>query len=355
MTTRPDFGPNAWLIEEMYRSYVEDPESVSETWREFFEDYEPREKEALAAEPSARETVPERQPAEPAPKTGKPPSEAPAPEPLGAEAEGETQEAERAPLTGPNRVIAQRMEESLGVPTATSVRSVPARLLEINRTILNRHLARHQGGKVSFTHLIGYAVARALTQMPGMNVTYDAIDGKPQVVRHPHVNLGLAIDVKRDDGTRTLLVPNIKQADTLDFRGFHSAYEQLIRKMNANEFSPDDFAGTTVTITNPGMLGTVQSVPRLMAGQAAIVGVGSIDYPAEFQGADARALADIGVGKVLTLTSTYDHRVIQGAESGEFLGLVHRLLLGEESFYESIFRSMGVSYVPVAWRLDVNP
>jgi 2-oxoglutarate dehydrogenase E1 component len=314
----------------MRRQYLADPSSVGEAWREFFKDYRPEPNGAASAAPA---------PAPPAAAAA-----AAAAEPPGAR-----------PLRGVEAVIAQRMEESLTVPTATSVRTVAAKLLEVNRNILNRHLARTRGAKVSFTHLIGYAVVRALAQMPGMNSTYAVVKGKPHVVRHERVHLGLAIDVRKPDGSRTLIVPNIKDADTLDFSGFFDAYEELIRKTNDNKLSPDDFAGTTVTITNPGMIGTVQSVPRLMAGQAAIVGVGSIGYPAGYEGADPRALAQIGVGKVLTLTNTYDHRVIQGAESGEFLRLVNSLLIGEREFYEEIFRAMSVPYVPVHWREDVNP
>jgi 2-oxoglutarate decarboxylase len=173
-------------------------------------------------------------------------------------------------------------------------------------------------------------------------------------VRPGHVNLGLAVDLERADGTRNLLVPVIKQADTLDFRGFWQAYEELVRKVRAGKAEVSDFAGATVTMTNPGTLGTVQSVPRLMTGQGAIIGVGAIDYPAEWQGADPRQLAELGVSKVVTLSSTYDHRVVQGAESGLFLQKVHRLLLGDDGFYEGVFRSMGVPYEAVKYRRDDN-
>src|SRR5438132_271277 len=187
----------------MYRRYAEDPSSVSEAWREFLEDYRPRTEEAPKPEPEA--SPPEPEPEEPAPQP-----------------EGE-------PLRGAAAVIAERMEESLGVPTATSVRTIPAKLLEVNRSIVNRHLARKLGrGKVSFTHLIGWAVVKAIGDLPGMNVTYRAgPDGTPQAVRHEHVHLGLAVDVKRKDGTRTLLVPTIKRADTMDFAAFFAADQQL--------------------------------------------------------------------------------------------------------------------------------
>src|ERR671919_650771 len=352
---REDFGPNTWLVEELYRQYVTDPESVSEVWREFFEDYTPRtgdgrapRRHEPAEEPREEPLAP---PAGPGPERPEPqrprepkPRAAPT-APRGAE-----------PLTSVARVIAERMTESLEVPTATSFRQVSAKLLEVNREILNNHLKRAGGGKISFTHLIAYAVARALIDHPAMNVTFaQTEDGRPARVPHEHVNLGLAVDVKRQDGTRTLLVPNIKEAETLDFAAFHRGYEDLIAKVNANRISPDDFAGTTVSITNPGVVGTVQSVPRLMAGQAAIIGVGAIAYPAEWAGADEDTLADVGVSKTFTLTSTYDHRVIQGAESGEFLGRIEALLLGDDDFYEDVFASMGVPYVAVEWRKDERP
>ena len=159
--------------------------------------------------------------------------------------------------------------------------------------------------------------------------------------------MGLAVDVDKGDGTRTLVVPVLRNADTLDFAGFLAAYEDLIRKVKSNKLAVSDFQGATITLTNPGTIGTVQSVPRLMPGQGVIVGVGTIDYPAEFQGADERALGSLGVSKVVTITSTYDHRIIQGAESGMFLKRVHELLLGEHGFYEDVFKSLGVPYEAV--------
>jgi 2-oxoglutarate dehydrogenase E1 component len=232
------------------------------------------------------------------------------------------------------------------------VRAVPAKLLEVNRQILNNQLARTGAGKVSFTHLIAYAVLRAVADFPALNSAYATEDGKPVVVRHQHVNLGLAVDVQKRDGTHSLLVPNVKEANTLDFAGFWRAYEELIVKVRGNKISPDDFAGTTASITNPGMIGTVHSVPRLMPGQGFIIGVGSIGYPAEFEGADPAALAQLAVSKVTTLTNTYDHRIITGAESGEFLRRIHELLLGEDGFYDDVFASLAVPYEPARWLED---
>jgi 2-oxoglutarate dehydrogenase E1 component len=235
------------------------------------------------------------------------------------------------------------MEQSLTIPTATSVRTIPAKLLEVNRLIINNQLKRlTEGGKVSFTHLIGWAIVRALREMPDLNVAYTEIDGEPHLLRYPAVNLGLAIDLERKDGTRTLLVPSIKAADTLDFKRFWISYEDLVHKARTNRLVPDDFSGTTATLTNPGTIGTSQSVPRLMPGQGVIIGVGAINYPPEFQASDAGFLARQGIGRVVTLTSTYDHRVIQGAQSGALLSLIHRFLLGEERFYDEIFAALEI-------------
>ena len=249
------------------------------------------------------------------------------------------------------------MERSLTVPTATSFRNVSARLLEVNRKVINGYRARSGQGKVSFTHLIGYAVVRAIADaVPAMNnVFLQGADGKPRLVKNEHVNMGLAVDVDKGDGTRMLVVPVLRDAEALDFAGFLVAYEEIIRKVRSNKLAVADFQGASVTLTNPGTIGTVQSVPRLMPGQGVIVGVGTIDYPAEFEGADRSNLSSLGISKVVTITSTYDHRIIQGAESGLFLKRVHELLLGEHGFYDDIFHALGMPYEAVKWRPDVNP
>jgi 2-oxoglutarate dehydrogenase E1 component len=246
------------------------------------------------------------------------------------------------------------MEASLEVPTATSFREVPAKLLEVNRKVLNNHLRRSRAGKVSFTHLIGYAVVRAVADsVPVMNSAFTTgADGKPRVVRHRHVNLGLAVDQERPDGSRTLVVPVIKAAEEMNFRQFVDAYEAQIRKVRDNKLTVDDLTGATMTLTNPGTIGTVQSVPRLMPGQGVIVGVGRMGYPAALEAADPKVLAQLGVSKTMAITSTYDHRIIQGAESGLFLKRVNELLLGHDGFYDRAFADMGVPYEAVQWRAD---
>jgi multifunctional 2-oxoglutarate metabolism enzyme len=345
------FGANAGLVDEMYERFRGDPSSVSASWRDFFEDYRPEGDRTL---PEPVPVAPAAPSAPSAPSAPEPPEapEAPAARPVPAAAPGIPGSR---PLRGAAARVAANMEASLAVPTATSTRVVPAKLLEVNRKIIDGHLGRIGSTKISFTHLIGYAVVRALDAVPAMKSTYADTDDGPVIVAHEHVGLGLAVDVPRPDGSRTLLVPCIQDADALDFTGFHAAYEDLIRRIRANRISPDDFAGVTMTLTNPGTLGTVASVPRLMPGQSVIVGIGVLGYPAEFEGADKRALAQMGVSKTVSLSSTYDHRVIQGAESGMFLAQVHELLCGADGFYRAVFRSLGVPYEAVRWRADSNP
>ncbi|HET6910276.1 MAG TPA: multifunctional oxoglutarate decarboxylase/oxoglutarate dehydrogenase thiamine pyrophosphate-binding subunit/dihydrolipoyllysine-residue succinyltransferase subunit, partial [Mycobacteriales bacterium] len=373
------FGPNEWLVYEMYQQYLKDPESVDKAWWDFFADYSPDGRQAEgaatngAAKVEAPELTPERAPtatvqADPkpaaAPKTAPAaPPPAPAASAPAAAKEQPKEEAaakpavaqpETKPLKGAAARVVANMEASLAVPTATSVRAIPAKLLIDNRVVINNHLRRGRGGKVSFTHLIGFALVKALAEFPVMNRAFTEIDGRPAVVEPEHVNLGLAIDLQKDDGSRTLVVPNIRNAETLDFGRFWAAYEDIIRRARSNKLTADDFAGSTISLTNPGTIGTVHSVPRLMSGQGAIVGVGAMEYPAEYQGASEETLARLAVSKVMTLTSTYDHRIIQGAESGDFLRRMHQLLLGEDDFYDEIFRSLRIPYEPVRWVTDIS-
>ncbi len=354
------FGGNDWLVEDLYERYLDAPGSLSDAWRRYFEGNgevaPPTDDGAPAAPPpspvptdtAGRTAPPDRPPTVesspgPAPSPASPPPAVEPPE--GAEI-----------LRGAAATIADRMEASRELPTATSVRSFPAKLLEVNRTIINNQLRRlAEGGKISFTHLIGWAVVRALSEQPQMNAAYAEVEGKPARVSYPHINLGLAMDLPRKDGGRTLLVPNLKRVDEMDFRRYWEAYEEVVRRVRSGSMTPDDFAGTTATLTNPGTVGTVQSVPRLMPEQGLIVGVGRIGFPPEYEGADPESLARAGLGRTLTMTSTYDHRIIQGAESGMFLARVHQLLLGADGFYEDVFASMAIPYVPVKWAVDSNP
>jgi 2-oxoglutarate decarboxylase len=376
------FGQNEWLVEEMYRKFREDPSSVDPSWHEFLVDYSPEPTEtqsttgngqpaqasaptappepapapAPAAAPApkaptadtsngaaAPTKTPESKPAEPEKAAAKPKSAAP------ASAEGEGQQV----LRGAAAAVVKNMSASLEVPTATSVRAIPAKLMIDNRIVINNHLKRTRGGKISFTHLIGYAMVQAVKKFPNMNRHFAEVDGKPNAITPEHINLGLAIDLQGKDGNRQLVVAAIKGCETMAFGQFIAGYEDIVRRARDGKLTAEDFSGVTISLTNPGTIGTVHSVPRLMRGQGAILGVGAMEYPAEFQGASEERISELGVGKLVTFTSTYDHRIIQGAESGDFLRTIHELLLSDD-FFDEIFRELGIPYEPVRWRTD-NP
>jgi len=248
---------------------------------------------------------------------------------------------EEKTLRGPAGMLAKAMDESRSIPTATSFRTIAVDTLDAKRKGLNGALAE-RGMKVSFTHLVAWAIVQAARQWPVMARHFEQRDGKSLSVSDGQVNLGIAVDVEKKDGSRSLMVPAIKGADQLDFPAFHAYYEDLITKTRENRLTPDDFAGTNITLTNPGGIGTVASVPRLMNGQGTIVAAGSIAYPPEWSHADREKIEQIGVSKVMTLTSTYDHRIIQGAESGNFLKTLESLLAGDDGFYEAVAGDLGV-------------
>ncbi|MGQ0624723.1 MAG: multifunctional oxoglutarate decarboxylase/oxoglutarate dehydrogenase thiamine pyrophosphate-binding subunit/dihydrolipoyllysine-residue succinyltransferase subunit [Sporichthyaceae bacterium] len=352
------FGPNEWLVDEIYQQYLKDPESVDRAWWDFFADYSP----GGDVTGPIRLSVPVA-PVAPAPAQAPTPAPAPAPtaptpadtaSPAAAPAVKATPipAGEVTALKGPAARVVVNMEASLTVPTATSVRAVPAKLLIDNRIVINNHLRRARGGKVSFTHLIGYALVRALADVPAMNCCYAEVNGKPAIIDPGQVNLGLAIDITKPDGSRALLVPSIKNAGAMDFAAFWNAYEDIVRRARGNKLTVDDFVGTTISITNPGTIGTVHSVPRLMQSQGAIIGVGAMEYPAEFAGASPETLSAMAVSKTMTLTSTYDHRIIQGAQSGEFLRRMNELLLGDD-FFNEVFRALRIPYEPIRWETDI--
>ncbi|MCM6775809.1 multifunctional oxoglutarate decarboxylase/oxoglutarate dehydrogenase thiamine pyrophosphate-binding subunit/dihydrolipoyllysine-residue succinyltransferase subunit [Nocardia sp. CDC159] len=392
------FGQNQWLVDEMYQKYKQDPSSVDESWHEFLADYTPEtpgdtgnSKPAApttTAPATAASSAPA--PAAPAPTKTVPPTPAPAPAPAAAKVTAPASAAAAPPqarggeartvpaptsnaapakpaapvvpvqaedeskvLRGPAAAIVKNMSASLTIPTATSVRAIPAKLMIDNRQVINNHLARTRGGKISFTHLLGYAIVQAVKAFPNMNRHYAEVDGKPNAVTPAHTNLGLAIDLPGKDGNRTLVVAAIKNCESMSFAQFHSAYEDIVRRARDGKLTTEDFTGVTISLTNPGTIGTNHSVPRLMPGQGAIIGAGAMEYPAEFQGMSDAQLAEIGIGKLMTLTSTYDHRIIQGAESGDFLRTIHQLLISDE-FYDEIFHGMGVPYEPVRWRKDIK-
>jgi len=407
------FGPNEWLVDEMFEKYLVDPNSVDAAWVEFFVNYTPNANGASNASAPVIPTL------DNAPKGGTPPlpkktidstalqipvaatqvgaKVAPVAQatpvapvaqatPVAPVAQATpvapvakttaattTKQATPAdpivkpiptlvtpsastlePIRGVSARVVQSMEASLTVPTATSVRALPAKLMIDNRTVLNNHLKRSRGGKVSFTHIIGYAMISAIRQMPEMNAFFGEIEGKPAIGKPEHINLGIAIDLAKPDGSRQLLVPSIKGCESLDFAQFWASYEETVRKARGGSLTVEDFAGTTVSLTNPGTIGTVHSVPRLVQGQGLILGVGAMDYPAEFHGSNEETLAELAISKVITLTSTYDHRIIQGAQSGDFLKRIHELLLGENGFYDEIFAALRIPYVPIRWVVDMR-
>ncbi len=389
---------NGWLVEEKYQQFLVNPAAVEESWRALFSNgwdrrssaaYRNREAKVDAAAPiTAPPAVP--MPAartlEDAPQiapsgasNGAVSATVPAIGTNGAATNGassngassngaatngagsgsgttESDAETITPLRGAPAKLAENMVVSLGVPTATSVHPLPAAVLEANRKLINAHLAS-SGRKVSFTHIIAFAIVRGLRAVPALNSTFVADvhgTGGLGVIHHEHVGLGLAIDLARRDGGRALVVPSILRADELDFLGLVDAYEDVVVRARDGKLTATDFAGVTVTITNPGTLGTTQSVPRLMSGQGAIIGVGAIDYPVEFAATDPGTLRSLGIGKVLTLTSTYDHRIIQGAESGLFLKHVHELLVGEHDFYDEIFSTIGLAAPPVRLGKDAS-
>ena len=373
--TSVEFGANEWLVDELWTLYQQDPQLVEKSWWPLFES---RAKHAGLPVPQAPVTSAESTPEPPAvanfgddptPPTApiaKTTSIKPKEQPIPADAptsptaiittvdETAEEKADQvAPLKGMAKALAANMDQSLQVPTATSVRTVPAKLMIDNRIVINNHLRRARGGKVSFTHLIAWAMIRALKEIPSQNVFYDEVEGKPVAVHPANINLGIAIDIPKPDGSRSLVVPGIKRAQNFGFAEFLAAYEDVVRRAREGALTADDYAGNTISLTNPGGIGTEHSVPRLMKGQACIIGAGALEYPAEFQGSSKRTLADLGIGKTITLTSTYDHRVIQGAGSGEYLKKVHELLIGGDNFYEDIFASLRIPYMPIHWAEDI--
>ena len=368
MTVTQTYGGNIAFIEELYERYRANPNDVSASWREFFRDYEPQFEEETAAdhdEQHAQKLRPVSAPA-PAPaaaaaapvKAAAPAAPAPTsaaigrPAPVAAAPAGANQTI--VPLRGAASKIVQNMEASLTVPTATSIRNIPVKALEENRRVLNNHLALTGQSKASFTHIIAWAIVRALKDHPRLNAAFAMQETTPARVDRSDVNLGIAIDMEKKDGSRSLMVPNIKRAQSMDFAQFLKAYNDVVRKARNNALEISDFEGTTISLTNPGTIGTIASVPRLMPTQGTIIATGQIDYSAEYSASDPSVLADLGISKVMTMTSTYDHRIIQGAESGAFLARIHELLLGNDNFYDDIYRDLRIPYEPVRGSRDRN-
>ncbi len=345
-------GFNTGYVEELYKQYLENPDSVSESWREFFADYRPNEsfvaaEEARPVAAEAARPVAQEAPARPSGDGAMEETATPARPPI-------AEDAEVKPIRGAASKIVENMEASLGIPTATSVRTFPVKLLAENRKLINEYQRGVGGEKVSFTHMIAFAVVQALKVYPNMYSTFSQDNGTPQHVKPKHVNLGLAIDVERR-GKRTLLVPNIKAADHMNFAQFLGIYNDIIRRARNNKLELADFRGTSASLTNPGMIGTSLSVPRLMPGQGVIIGIGSIGFPPEYHAFPPEAVSKVGISQVMTITSTYDHRVIQGAESGAFLAYIADLMMGKHDFYRKVFADLHIPYPPYVLSTDTTP
>jgi len=347
-----NFGANATYVESLLARFRSDPSLVDESWRAYFEELLGNGQPVASAAQAPTKTVEQTKP------TGDGSTAATAPakksEPAAAAATPEPGK-EIIPIRGAALKIVENMEASLAVPTATSQRRIPVKLLEENRLIINRHLQHKDGGKASFTHLIAFALLRALDQFPQLNDGFEEMDGQPARVKRAAVNLGIAIDLEKKDGTRSLLVPNIKNANRVRFSEFLAAYDDVVTRAREGKLQISDFQGTTISLTNPGTIGTVASTPRLMAGQSVIIATGAIEYPAEYQSIAPAILPQLGISKAITISSTYDHRIVQGAESGAFLARVHELLIGKHRFYEQIFNDLGIAHAPLRWNVDRNP
>ena len=370
-----NFGANATYVEGLLGRFRSNPESVDESWRSYFTellddpgastqqetsnnggvtlpraegggtaampagDGRDGRKTAVSAVSNAGRATAAAEVKQSAPAPAQPSSE---------------QQVEIIPIRGAALKIVENMEASLSVPTATSQRRIPVKLLDENRRLINKHLQENDRGKASYTHLIAWALLRALDEFPQLNDGYDVVDGKPVRLRRPDINLGIAIDLAKKDGTRTLLVPNIKGANKLRFSQFLQAYDDVVKRARSGKLQIPDFQGTTISLTNPGTLGTVASTPRLMTGQSLIIATGAIEYPAEYQATAPESLSQLGISKAITISSTYDHRIVQGAESGAFLARVHELIIGQPRFYDDIFVDLGIAHVPFRWNTDRN-
>lgn len=328
------FGANTWFVEYLHKQYENKPEDVPDQWKNFFGKVEGKNKtnDSNENESLSYLTLPKNMEM---PKT----------------ADGD----EVKVIAGSAQRILDNMNISLTIPVATSQRTIAVKLLEENRILINQYLQRKNEGKISFTHIISWAILKGISKISAMNNGFTIINGKPNIILRKNVNLGLAIDIEKKDGSRSLVVPNIKAANTLNFKEFWQAYEDIVLRSRKGTIDPAEFFGTTVTLTNPGTIGTVSSIPRLMIGQGAIIATGAIQYNAEYQAMSPSTISSLGISKVMNITSTYDHRIIQGAESGMFLREINDLLLGKDGFYEELFDALKIPSRPLQWETDYQP
>ncbi len=334
-------NPNEAFEIELFFQYLKDEESVSPSWRKYFEEH--RDRFECGSKDQNLETSGVK--------------EASMPTKVKPKVENsihvrKDEELEEMP-TIPSK-IAANMERSLAIPTATSVRTIPVKALDENRRVINKYLIQNKRKKISFTHILAWAIVRAMVKFPQMNDAFMSKEDKSYRIKKKHINIGLAVDITKKDGSRLLLVPNIKKAESLNFAEFIDKYDELIDKARHNRINIDDLEGTTVSLTNPGMIGTSHSIPRLMEGQGTIIATGAIDYPVEFQAVKPEFMTSMALSKVVTITNTYDHRIIQGAESAEYLAYIHKLLIGDKQFYDQIFAALQIPFEPVRWEIDYD-
>ncbi len=330
--TQPNI--NSWLEDELLQEYKHDRKAVDATWTPVLEG------DGHAAAPARTATAVAEPPRALALRTAEVPAV--------AVAEGD----QLIPLRGPALRIAENMAASLTIPVATSQRVMPVKVIDENRRLINQHRAATGQSKLSYTHLVAWAIVRAIETVPAVNQAYSGRGDESFRVTRGHVNLGIAVDVAGKDGSRSLKVPSIKRAEAMNFADFVAAYDDLVARARSNKLTVADFEGVTISLTNPGTVGTVGSIPRLMPGQGAIIATGAIDYPPEYRGVPEDVRSSMGLSKVMTMTCTYDHRVIQGAESGMFLARVQALLEGEDGFFDQIFRDLAIPAQAWRWQPD---
>jgi len=335
------FGINYGLVFDLLEKYEEDPDSISNEWKKYLDDLL-KEEHNNGKNTSVKKTNFLNELKE----NGK--------DSL-IEKKQEKNDLQNLELiAGVGAKIIENMDTSLSIPTATSQRNISVKLLEENRRLINQYFLRIGKKKVSFTHIVAFALVQALKKFPDLNNSFIISKDKPYLHRKELINLGLAVDVVRKNGSRSLMVPNIKDSEQMNFKEFVDGYNNLINKVKKGGIEPDDFLGTSISLTNPGSIGTVSSLPRLMKDQGCIVAIGAIDYPAEFKAMHSTALASLGIGKVMNMTSTYDHRIIQGAQSGEFLREIDSLLLGKDDFYKTLFEDLQIPQKPIEWGVDTT-
>ncbi len=369
------FGPNTALVEELYDQYLENPESVPEYWRQYFDEMGngretaetgtesdvAKDKKAggrvaddKRADDDKRTDDDKTRPTEKKDTRAKLRDKKDSAGKVEKDADGTEKEElfEYKPLKGSAGKLAANMESSLELPTATSLRVIPVKMLMEDRRIINSYLEKRLLPKATLTHFIAWAVVRALKEYPQLNHHFGDKDGKPARVIPKGVNLGIAIDLPNKDGSRNLVVPSIKNVDKMSFSEFLHAFLDLIGRARKGKLDVADFENTTITITNPGTIGTVSSMPRLMKRQGAIIATGAMNYPAEFQSMSQELLSHLGISMVMNVTCTYDHRIIQGAESGSFLARIQEYLAGPTDFFESIFEELNIPYEPIPYGED---